>query len=151
MSFSISIIKNPIYVWDERRQCKVINWSESRGDHNLDFAFDHRDFIELQNFLDVKLPPIDKIEGEDYIEYNDRIKDKYVDKARERGYQMLGRIWDWYDSVIYLPNEIKLLLEECLKLKEKSQNSYQLVAINKLIMACKEALKTDSGIFLGSD
>ncbi len=151
MSFIISVIKNPIYVWDERRKCDVINWDESAGDHHLGLDFDYKDFEELRNFLDIKLTQAKRREDEGYIEHEERLKDEYLKVAKEKGYEMLGRIWYWYESVSYLPSEIDQLLNECLKLKNNNQNSNQLIAMDKLITACNEAHKTNSGIFLGSD
>ncbi len=81
----------------------------------------------------------------------ERLKNEYLNSAKEKGYKMLGRIWYWYESVCYLPSEIDQLLQECLKLKNNAQNLEQRVAMDKLIAACNEAHKTDSGIFLASD
>ncbi len=151
MSFGISVIKNPIYIWDERRECDVINWDESQGDRHLNFNFDYQDFEELRNFLDIKLSRAKRREDESYIEHEERLKNQYLEVANEKGYEMLGRIWYWYESVSYLPSEIDQLLNECLKLKNNYQNPNLLTAIDKLITACNEAHKTNSGIFLGSD
>lgn len=151
MSFIISVIKNPIYIRDERRQCDVINWDESQGDYQLGLDFDYKDFEELQNFLDIKLPPAKQRKGESYIDYEERLKNEYINVAKEKGYEMLGRIWYWYESVSYLPSEINQLFDECVKLKDIAQNLNQSIAMDKLITACIEARKTNSGIFLGSD
>ena len=151
MSFIISVIKNPIYVWDERRECDVINWDESQGDRNLDLFFDGKDFDELQNFLEIKLPPAKQGEDESYANNEERLKNEYLKAAKEKGYEMLGRIWYWYESVAYLPTEINLLLDECFKLKNNAQNPEQIAAMDKLIFACHEAHKTSSGISLASD
>lgn len=149
MSFGISIMKNPAWEWTEDNP--VDNWDESQGDHHLDFEFDGIDFDELRSFLDIKLPPTKQLDDESYVDHENRIKNEYLQAAKEKGYEMLGRIWYWYESVSYFPSEINQLLEECLRFKEKAQNSAQLTASNKLITACNEALKTSSGIFLASD
>ncbi len=151
MSFNICIVKNPTYVWDERRECHSLNWNESEGDHHLHLDFDGRDFDELQSFLDLKLPPAEQGEGESYEDYEERLKNEHLKAAKEQGYEMLGRIWYWYESVIYLPSDTSRLRSECEKLKANAQNSEQIAAMDKLITACDEAFKTDSGIFLASD
>ena len=140
MSFNICIMKNPMGEWDS-----------SHGDRHLDFHFDGKDYIELSNLRGIKLAPMEKLKGESSFDYDERTKKRFLETAKEKGCEMLGRIWFWYDDASYLPSEINKLLEECLKLKEKAQNPDQLIAMDKLITACEEALKTDSGIFLGSD
>ena len=136
MSFSISIMKDPSGGWDA-----------TQGDHHLDFDFDGIDFDELINLLNIKLPPAKRLEGESSYDYDERLKKEYFDAAKEKGYEMLGRFWFFYDDAVYLPSDVNQLSDECLKLKEKTQNPGALKALNKLITACNEALKTDSGIF----
>ena len=147
MGFIISVVKNPVYVWDERRECNALNWNESQGDRNLSLVFDEKDFDELQNFLDIKLPSPKRSEDESYVEHEERLKSEYLKAAKEKGYEMLGRIWYWYESVAYLPTEINQLLDECFQLKNTAQNPEQMVAMDKLIFTCNEASKTSSGIF----
>ncbi len=76
MSFNISVLKNPVYVWDERRECNVINWDVSQGDRNLDLFFDEKDFDKLQNFLEIKLASTKQREGESYVEHKERLKNE---------------------------------------------------------------------------
>lgn len=140
MSFNICIKKNPLS-----------NWNESQGDRHLDLDFDGQDFKELQNFLDIKLHDAKEHEGESFDENEERLKNEYLKIAKEKGYEMLGRIWYWYENVSYLSTEINQLLKECLKFKEKAQNQRQLTAAEKLTTACQEAHKTNSGIYLASD
>ncbi len=149
MSFSISIHKNPVFVWDERRQCETVNWDETQGDRVLDFDF--YEFNELQNFLAIKLSPTKQCEDEDYGNYQERLKNECLKAAKEKGYEMLGRFWFWYDDAIYFSSEIIQLREECLKVKSNSQNSALITGMNKILNACDEALKTDSGIYFGCD
>lgn len=149
MSFNICIKKNPAWEWTEENP--VSNWDETQGDHHLGLDFDGNDFNELHNFLGIKLPPTKRLDGESYDDHENRIKNEYLNAAKEKDYEMLGRIWYWYENVSYFPSEINQLLEECLRFKEKAQNSAQLAASEKLITACNEALKISSGIFLASD
>ena len=149
MSFNICIVKNPAWEWTEENP--VSHWDESQGDHHLNLDFDGNDFDELHNFLDINLPPTKQLDGESYDDHENRIKNEYLKVAKEKGYEMLGRIWYWYENVSYFPSEINQLLEECLRFKEKAQNSAQVTASDKLITACNEAMKISSGIFLASD
>lgn len=151
MSFSISIVKDPIFVRDERRECDVVNWDESSGDHNLDFDFDYEDFYELQNFLGIKLQPAKQGEGESYPEYEERLRNEYLEIAKVKGYEMFGRFWYAYDDAIYFPSEINQLRAECLKAKSKSQNPEFITAAKKILEACDNALKTNSGLYFGCD
>ncbi len=149
MSFGICIMKNPVYEWTLENP--VDNWDESQGDHHLDLDFDGHDFNALHNFLNLKLPKAKQLENENYAEYEERLKNEHINAAKEKGYEMLGRIWYWYQNVSYLPSEVNQLLKECLKFKEYSVNENQITAANKLIVVCNEALKISSGIFLASD
>ncbi len=142
-------MKNPVYEWTEDNP--VSNWDESQGDRHLGIDFDGKDFDELQNFLNLKLPPAKQLESENWAEYEERLKNEHLKVAKEKGYEMLGRIWYWYENVSYLPAEINSLFQECLKLKSNAQNSDQIAAMEKLIIACNEACKISSGIFLASD
>lgn len=149
MSFNICIMKNPFSEWTEDN--RVSNWDENEGDHHLDFEFDGKDFQALQNFLGIKLNSTEQDDSEDYDNYLDKVKDNYYELAKEKNYEMLGRIWDWFHNVSFFPSEITQLLEECLRFNDKAQNPDQVVASDKLIKACHEAIKHKSGIFLGSD
>lgn len=151
MSFSISVIKNPIEIWDERRKCKVINWDESAGDHNLDFDLNYEEFYALQKLLDVKLPSVNRREGESSAERDERFKDEYLNAASKKGFEMFGRFWYEFADVIYFSSEINRLREEGLKAKEKSSDVVLISAADKIIKAVDEALKTESGLFFGCD
>ncbi|MGI8670039.1 MAG: hypothetical protein ACR2J3_09380 [Aridibacter sp.] len=142
-------MKNPIHEWTEENP--VDNWDESQGDRHLDFDFDYDDFTVLHNYLNLQLPIAEQQKNEDYAEFEERLKNEHIEAAKERGYEMLGRIWYWYETVSYLPSEINQLFEECLKLKNNAQNTAQAKAMDKLITACNEANTTNSGIFLASD
>ncbi len=149
MSFSISVMKNPIDEWTEDNP--VDNWDETQGDHHFDFDFDYDDFSALINYLGIELQETKQREDESYVECQERLKNEYLKISKEKGYEMLGRIWYWYESASYLPSEINQLLEECLEFKKQSQNQNQLTAAEKLVTASNEALRINSGIFLGSD
>ncbi|HEX8250870.1 MAG TPA: hypothetical protein VF599_22035 [Pyrinomonadaceae bacterium] len=140
MAFTVCIKKNPTGKWDE-----------NQNDRHMDFSFDDRDYLELRSLLNVEAPPVPEIKGEPLHEWDERIKNNYIAAAKKKGYEMLGRFWDWYDSAVYQPQEVNQLLDECLKLKQETWNRVQLTALDKLIATCREAIKTESGILFGSD
>lgn len=151
MSFNICVIKTPVRIFDERRQCEVILWDESQGDRVLDFDFDYENFKELQTFLNLKLPPAKQLEAESYPDYDERLRLEYLEAAKEKGFQMLGRFWDWYNCATYFSSEIPLLREESLRSKNISQNLVLTKAMEKILAACDEAAKTNSGLEFASD
>ena len=151
MGFSISIIKNPIFVWDKRRECRVVNWDENSGDHNLNFDLDYEDFYELQNFLDVHLTRTKQAKNESFLEHHEQLKTEYLKIAKEKGFEMLGRFWYEFDDAVYLSNEVIKLRNECLRIKSISQNPDLTLAVDKILSACDDALKTNSGLFFGCD
>ena len=142
-------MKNPVYQWTEENP--VSNWDESQGDHHLAFDFNSRDFSALQTFLDIKLSPTEKPEGENYGDNMEHAKKAYLDAAKKKGYEMLGRFWFFYDDVAFLPLEIGRLRRECFKVKIKSQDADLMTAVDKILTACGDAMKTGSGIFFGCD
>lgn len=151
MSFNICVVKTPVRIFDERRQCEVILWNESAGDRVLDFNFEGDDFNALQNFLDIKFSEVEQREGESYSDYDERLRLEYLEAAKEKGFPMLGRFWYWYDCATYFPSEIPLLRAEGLRLKDISQNSVLTKAMDKILTACDEAAKTNSGLEFASD
>lgn len=151
MSFSVSILKNPVFVWNDKLKCEVPSWNKDQGDRNLDFIFNGKDFDALQTFLNVQLSSADPCKDENFGDYQDREKNEYLKAAKEKGYGMLGRFWFFYDDAIYFPSEVIQLQEECLKIKNKSKNFDLIKAIDKILLACKEALNTKSGIYFGCD
>jgi hypothetical protein len=66
-------------------------------------------------------------------------------------YPMLGRIYDLYIDISYKREEIKILREECLKVQNIAINPQAMEGISKLIFACDEALKLNSGLFFASN
>ncbi len=137
---SISIMKNPNGEWDE-----------AQGDHNLDFIIDGKDFTEIQKVVDVLSSQTKQLEDESFDDYEERLKISYFKAASEKGYEMLGRIWYWYDDAIYLFSDVSQLHEECSRAKDEPRNLDAIIALDKILVACDEALKTKSGIFLGCD
>lgn len=128
------------------------SWDENKGDRHLNVEIDGGEWNDLfNNVLEIPKSPIKQLEGEGYDKYDERQKIWFQETLRSKRYEMLGHIWDMYDDAIYLPSEINQLLEECLKLNKKTQNQYALLALEKLIYGCNEALKTKSGLRLISD
>jgi hypothetical protein len=138
--FDVVIMKNPLGEWNIKN-----------GDRQTDLFIDWKEFEAIQNFINVKLPPFEKLEGESWLEHNDKLKKRFINAASEKGYEMLGRFWYEYDDAFYLSSELGKLREECLKIINVSQNSDLISAANKILEACDDAAKTDSGLLFGCD
>jgi hypothetical protein len=136
----IAVMMNPFGEWDE-----------SKGDHHTDLGIKPKEWEELF-FKVLQAPPHQKyIDGEDIYEYDKRQERLFKKDLKDKGYEMLGRIWDIYQDAEYLPSEVNQLLEECLEAQKRTNNEYALSALEKLISACREALKIGSGLCLLSD
>jgi hypothetical protein len=138
----IVIMMNPFGEWDEKQ-----------GDHPTDFTIGASEWWALFFDLDaLGLPEWEEsVDGEDTGAYYERQKILFQQNAKNKGYEMLGRIWDTYQDAEYLPSEVNQLLEECTRLKQSTNNSQALSALANLISACYEALKISSGLRLLSD
>lgn len=66
-------------------------------------------------------------------------------------YPMLGRINYIYEDVIFNPEEVKKLREECLKLQTSKSDSAAGLGLRKLIYACDEALKENFYLIFSAD
>ena len=78
--------------------------------------------------------------------------DKALFQQALKDYPMLGRIWDTYVDVTYLPSEVGQLLNECLALQPAAaSNQTAREGLSKLIQACNEALSNGAGLELSSD
>ena len=75
----------------------------------------------------------------------------FQEDLTSKGYDKLGRIWYLFRDAFYAPSEETGLLEECLELRQKTESRDAVSALEKLIFACREALKVDSGVFLICD
>ena len=138
---SLSIMKNP----------GEDKWDAAAGDYNLDFVIEGKDFDAIQRVIDVSFPPTERLENEGYDDYEKRLKERYLSAASEKGYPLLGRIWDWYDDAVYLSSDVARLRDECLKAQSESRAPEIVGAMNKLMTACERALALNSGIFVGAD
>lgn len=137
MSLHIGVKKEPRGRWDEKK-----------GDRHLHLFITDREWEQL--FHDVLLVPI----NEPYIhsdEQDEHFKMLFQENLKDKGYEMLGRIWDVYDDVFYFPSDINKLLEECLEVQQKTENIVVIAILEKIIFACQEALKVKSGLSLRAD
>ncbi|MBA2734380.1 MAG: hypothetical protein H0U54_16070 [Acidobacteria bacterium] len=96
------------------------------------------------------------VEGENSNVYYKRQEKLLKEYLTGKGYPMIGSLWCsfiwWNDrDVNYLPSEVHQLLAECLKIQKNTENVYALSALEKLIAACNEALKINSGLCLLTD
>lgn len=104
----------------------------------------------FQNVLHAPIE-IERLEGEDRDAFLNRQERLFQEDLTNKGYEMLGRIWYIFRDSFFAPSEIDKLLEECLELQQKTENTKALSALEKLVFACHEALKVKSGIFLACD
>jgi hypothetical protein len=124
-------------------------FSSEDGDRSLDVSFG---YWEWESFFYAELgvpKPEPYADGEDIGAYRQRQDQRFRESLSK--YPMLSRIYDYYIDVVYLPNEVKQLLDECSPLEEKITNREALGFLNGLIYACKEALRLELGIFLRCD
>lgn len=126
-------------------------WETNKGDHHTDLEIDPEEWEELFfNVLDA--PRAWKhIDGQLVCESFERQERLFKEDLRDKGYEMLRRIWHIYRDAEYLPSEVNQLLAECLEVQQKTQNVHALSALEKLILASREALELKSGLCLLSD
>lgn len=87
--------------------------------------------------------------GEDSREWRERNRLRFQQAIPD--YPMLGRIWDTYADVIYTPPEPAQLRDECLRVKARTSDVIAVRGLDKLILACDEALRDGVGVYLASD
>jgi hypothetical protein len=105
-----------------------------------------------QLFLtDLAIPEPERRGDEDGNEYLKRWETSFKELMATKGYMLLGRIWHYNRDVFYRPSEIRGLLEDCSRLMQKGVSELGNSMLNKLTLACNEALKINSGIWLISD
>lgn len=104
----------------------------------------------FQNVLHAPIE-LERLAGEDRTAFLDRRKRLFQEDLTNKGYEMLGRVWYVFRDTFFTPPEVKKLLKECMELRQKTENKNALSALEKLIAACHEALKAQSGIFLACD
>lgn len=119
--------------------------------------FDTGKFIEVdewqQLFENVLQAPVEiqRFEDETRADFLVRAERLFKEHLTNNGYEMLGRIWHYFRDAFYAQSEVAKLLEECLNVKQTTQNELALSALESLIFACNEAIKVKSGIWLISD
>lgn len=91
-------------------------------------------------------PPLPNESGE---EWQERFSQMFQQTIPE--YPMLGEIWHLDIYVSYQPEEIRLLRDECLKVRAKTSNEEALKGISQLIWSCDEALKLGYGLIFIPD
>ena len=89
------------------------------------------------------------IPNEDVDEANNHYRIKFQNHLRQ--YPMLGRIWDIYEGVNYLPKEVCRFRDECLEVRASTANPCALDGLNILIQACDKAKELGYGLVFESD
>jgi hypothetical protein len=88
--------------------------------------------------------------GDNLNERHEKFRLKFQQAIPE--HPMLARIWDTYIDITYEPEEIGELRDECLKTQAiAASHPVALKGLSKLISACDEALRLESGLLLSSD
>ncbi len=119
--------------------------------------FDTGRWIEIdewqQLFENVLQAPVEvqRFKDETRADFLVRKERLFKEHLTNNGYEMLGRIWYHLRDAFYAQSEVIKLLEECLSIKQKTQNKLALSALESLIFACNEAIQVKSGIWLVSD
>lgn len=126
-------------------------WDPTRGDRHLEQGIEPIEWEKL--FFDTLGAPKweEYIDGEDVDEFYDRQKTLFQTALSAQGFIMLSRIWRIYRDVHYQPFEIDQLLSECVEVQMIADDACARSALEKLISACQNALKNDSGLLLLSD
>jgi hypothetical protein len=124
-------------------------YDAAKGDRYLGIAFEPTEW-EAVFFKVLHCPEAEPfIQGEDLDEYYERYRRRFQQAIAD--YPMLGRIWDMYEDVCYMPEEMNLLQNECRRVQTRTSNAYALEGLRKLRFACNEALKLGMGLYMASD
>lgn len=126
-------------------------WNASAGDHHTNLGIKPWEWEDL--FFNVLQAPQYEThdDGEKFAEHHERQERLFKEDLKDKGYEMLGRIWDIYQDAEFLPSEIDKLLAECLEVQQKTQNVHALSALENLILASRLSLEIKSGLRLLSD
>lgn len=114
------------------------NWNENKGDRLLNVCIDFVDFEnihkETYRLTFSKNPDADLFYTTKFVKILEKISSKFP---------MLCRFKDMYEDAIFEVEEVKMLRDECLTLKAKSQDNSTDLVLRKLLYCCDEAIKTD--------
>lgn len=112
------------------------NWDATKGDRVLNISLDDNDLIGIHS-VTFRLTFGEKPEIENFFIKNwDRVKEQI-----SINFPMLGRINDPHEDVIFQQDEVKILLDQCIKLKSKSKSEATDLALRKLFYCCDAAIK----------
>lgn len=104
-------------------------------------------------FLDVlRCPDVGEVPylpNESSAEWQERYGFKFQQTIP--AYPLLGRIHDLFIYVIYKPEEVGQLRDECLRVQSTTSNEKALATLKKLVRSCDEASKIGSGLLLAPD
>jgi hypothetical protein len=119
-------------------------------DQNLSFWIEIEEWEKLY-LTDLKIPEPERREAEDGDNYLKRWERSFKKLMAKKGYPLLGHIWHYNRDIFYPADEIGELVRECSKLLPTIESELGRSALNKLMCACEEALKVESGIWLVAD
>ena len=107
-------------------------------DRNLNVCIDDEDFVNIHSEtyrLTFGEKPYSKI-------FNTTKLEGILEKISLK-FPMLCRFKDMYEDAIFKADEVKILREECEKLKTESQDNSTDLALRKLFYCCDEAIKAN--------
>jgi hypothetical protein len=112
------------------------SWDAAKGDRVLNISIDDNDLFGIHS-VTFRLTFGEKPEIENFF-----IKTWESAEAQiSINFPMLCRIKDLDEDAIYQPDEVKMLLNECIKLKSTSKSEATDLALRKLFYCCEAALK----------
>jgi hypothetical protein len=108
------------------------------GDMNLNVCIDDEDFVNIHS----ETYRLTFGEKPDLELFNTTKLESILGKISLK-FPMLCRFNDMYKDAIFEADEVKLLREECEKLKNESQDNSTDLALRKLFYCCEEAVKAN--------
>jgi hypothetical protein len=113
------------------------NWDEIRGDRALDVSIDDSDLESIHS----ETYRIVFGEKPDLDIFNTTKLETILEKISIK-FPMLCRFKDMYEDAVFESDEVKMLRDECVKLKTGSQDDATNLALRKLFYCCDEAIKS---------
>lgn len=108
------------------------------GDMNLNVSIDDEDFVNIHSetyrLTFGEKPNLDLFNTPQLESMLERIL---------LNFPMLSRFKNMYEDAIFKADEVKILREECEKLKKESQDNSTDLALRKLFYCCDEAIKAN--------
>ena len=118
------------------RQIDPRSWD--KDDRNLNVCIDDEDFVNIHS----ETYRLTFGEKPDLELFNAIQLEKILEEISVK-FPMLCRFKHMYEDAIFKADEVKILREECEKLKNESQDNSTDLALRKLFYCCDEAIKAN--------